>query len=355
MNQPEHAQGSFLPDFCGTRTVFIVILIAELLAIVLTLAQPPFVSNRLVDLAMYSLFIQWIALSCTAILCIFRQHFTHLDDHWVGIIAYFITLVISLIVTELAWWLQNQWPAADGYFRYGHNAFILRIMGISAIVWALTFRYFYVQHQWKKQIRLEADARFQALQSRIKPHFLFNCLNTIASLVRRDPKLAEESIEDLADLFRISLQNVHQASSLQDEIAFCNRYLRIEQHRLGERLKTEITIPDVAPEVKLPILSLQPLVENAIYHGIEPLPEGGLIRIQAARDNGFLRIRIENPVILEPDKLSGHAGNRIAQENVRQRLNAFFQREDLLEVRQADGLYQVIVSIPLSHEDPDRR
>lgn len=354
MNQPDHAQGSFLPDFCGTRTVFIVILIAELLAIVLTLAQPPLISNRLVDLALYSLFIQWVALSCTAVLCIFRQHFTRFADHWTGIIAYGITLVTSLLITELAWWIQNQWPVADGYFRYGHGTFLLRIMGISAIVWALTFRYFYVQHQWQKQTRLEADARFQALQSRIKPHFLFNCLNTIASLVRRDPELAEESIEDLADLFRISLQDVRQASSLQDEISFCDRYLRIEQHRLGDRLKTEIQIDGISPDVKLPILSLQPLVENAIYHGIEPLPEGGLIRIHGARDNGFLKIIIENPVVPELGKHMGHTGNRIAQDNVRQRLNTFFQREGLLEVRLTDNLYQVIVSIPLTHENPNR-
>ena len=354
MNQPEQTQGTFLPDFCGTRTVFIVILIAELLAIVLTLAQPPFVSNYWIDLAMFSLFIQWVALSCTAILCIFKQHFPGLADHWVGIIAYFITLSTSLLVTELAWWIQSQWPAPDGYFRYGHITFLLRIMGISAVVWALTIRYFYVQHQWQKQARSEAEARFQALQSRIKPHFLFNCLNTIASLVRSDPKLAEESIEDLADLFRISLHDVRQASSLQDEINFCNRYLRIEQHRLGDRLNIDIQIDDVSPDIKLPVLSLQPLVENAIYHGIEPLPRGGLIRLHAARDDGFLRITIENPVNPVPSKYGGRAGNRIAQENVRQRLNAFFRREDLLEVRQTDQLYQVTVSIPLAHENSDR-
>ena len=354
MNPSDHTQGSFLPDFCGTRTVFIVILIAELLAIILTLAQPPHLLNHLVDLALYSLFIQWVALSCTAILCIFRQHFTTLDDHWVGIIAYFITLITTFIVTELAWWVQSQWSISDGYFRYGHTTFLLRIMGISAVVWALTFRYFYVQHQWKKQTRLEADARFQALQSRIKPHFLFNCLNTIASLIRHDPKLAEQSIEDLADLFRISLQDVNQDSTLQDEISFCKRYLRIEQHRLGDRLKTEIHVDNAPLDVKLPVLSLQPLVENAIYHGIEPLPEGGLIRIRASRENNFVNVVIENPIMPDFEEYSRHKGNQLAQDNVRQRLNAFFQQQDLLEVRQTDNSYQIIVSIPLTHENSNR-
>ena len=133
---------------------------------------------------------------------------------------------------------------------------------------------FYIQHQWRKNIESEADARVQALQSRIRPHFLFNCMNTIASLTRKDPKLAEEATEDLADLFRVSLQEAKRMSTVAEEISLCKRYLRIESHRFGDRLKTVWETDNLPEHAQLPNLTLQPILENAIYHGIEPLTEG---------------------------------------------------------------------------------
>jgi two-component system sensor histidine kinase AlgZ len=342
MSQNSPYPASFLPDFCSVRAVFVVILLAQLLAIILSLANPPYSYNHLVDLAMNSLFVQWVALSCTAVLCLFRGQFGKYNDHWVATISYGITLIVTFIIAELAWWVLSR----EGYNfqRLSHTDFLLRIMVISAIVWALTLRYFYVQNQWRVQIEAESEARFQALQAKIKPHFLFNCMNTIASLIRSKPALAEQAVEDLADLFRASLQDTHKTSSLEDEVALCKRYLRIEQHRLGERLQVDWQLGTIPMETELPALSLQPLLENAIYHGIEPAPNGGRIRIHGHSDNNSVTIIIENPLFQGmPHKRSG---NQFAQNNVRQRLSSWFKQGDLLKVSQTDGLYTVTVTIP---------
>lgn len=346
MNRTTQIPESFLPDFCSARTLFVLILLAELLAITLSMARPPYAGDHLVDLAMNSLFIQWVTLSCTAILCLFRGQFQKYNDHWVAAISYGITLLVTLLIAELTWQILAKGPTAYDYSGYGHADFILRIIGISAIVWALALRYFYVQHQWRIRIRSESEARYQALQSRIKPHFLFNCMNTIAGLIRRKPALAEEAIEDLADLFRASLQDAQKPWSLQDELALCKRYLRIEQHRLGERLEVVWQITGIPGHISLPVLSLQPLLENAIYHGIEPSPAGGKVYLDAFVAEDIITITIENPVSHPRTSGKQRTGNHFAQENVAQRLASWFGKEGLLQVREDEHHYKVTVTIP---------
>lgn len=348
-NRPQ--QTSFLPDFCGTRIVFVVIILAELLAIILTLAQPPENPDYLYDLAIYSLFIQWIALSCIAVLCLVRNRIDQLGDLWLATVSYLITLLVSLVVTELAWLLFSSGGVREGIIDTGHPQFLLKSMGISAITWALALRYFYIRHQWGRRIKSESAARFQALQSRIRPHFLFNCMNTIASLTRRQPELAEQVIEDLSDLFRVTLSEVHGLSNLRDEIDLCRRYLRIEKQRLGERLQIEWHLQDIPDEASMPALILQPLVENAIYHGIELLPAGGTIRISGAVKGKLIEFTIENPV---PDSARAiQPGNRLAQDNVRERLTTLYNQDGLLQVTLDDHHYLAVIRIPFPYEDTD--
>lgn len=337
---------TFLPDFCNARMVFVVILLSELLAIVLTLAQPPYLDNLLFDLAMYSLFIQWVALSCTGVLCVGRRWLQNCSDYWAATISYALTLLVTIIIAELAWWVFSR-QAGYNNIRIGHATFLMPIMGISAIAWALALRYFYVQHQWRIRVASESEARFQALQSRIKPHFLFNCMNTIASLIRRNPSLAEEVVEDLSDLFRASLQDSQQICTLEDEIALCKRYMRIEQQRLGSRLKAVWELDGLPVDIRVPVLSIQPLLENAIYHGIEPVPEGGTINIRGARHTEGVQITIDNP--LQPGRQGdqGRTGNRIAQDNVRQRLASYFGKDNLLQVSQDKANYKITITIPV--------
>lgn len=346
-------QSSFLPDFCGTRIVFVTILTAELLAIVITLALPAYITDRISDLALNSLFIQWIALSSIAALCISRQYLNTLADHWTATLSYLLVLIVSLVITEIAWWLLYEWPARSGTSSQTHGMFLLRCMGISAIASALILRHLYVQHQWRRHIESETQARIQALQSRIRPHFLFNCLNAIAGLTRKQPQLAEEAIEDLADLFRVSLKDVQHLSTLDEELSLCKRYLRIETHRLGERLQTNWNVDQLPKNANLPALTLQPLLENAIYHGIELLPEGGIISIDGEFKANELTISINNPL---PPKMDTdpHAGNQLALDNVQQRISACFEDKGKLQVHIADNRFHVQVTIPYEHEDTDR-
>ena len=336
---------SFLPDFCTTRIVFVVVLLAELLAVILTLARYPDSGNSLMDLAMYSLYIQWIALSSVAALCVFRPYLNHLSDAWVAGLSYSVTILISLVITELAWWTVYR-----GGSEYSHGMFFVRCMGISAIVCALALRYFYVRHQWRLRVKSEAEARFQALQSRIHPHFLFNSMNTIASLTRSNPARAEQAIEDLSDLFRASLRDKPDGVTLAEEISLCRGYLNIEKLRLGERLALHWDIDGLPMNSRIPALLLQPLLENAIIHGIECLPEGGTISIAGSSDERDVCLTITNPLPAGTRQVR-QEGHHLAQENIRQRLHTLYGRADLLQAQSATGEYRVTVKLPLHHED----
>jgi len=188
-----------------------------------------------------------------------------------------------------------------------------------------------------------ADARLQALQARIRPHFLFNSLNAVLSLIRRDPKRAEHALEDLADLFRALMSDASQFTRLADEIALLERYASIEQLRLGERLRITWEIDAAPADALLPPLVLQPLLENAVYHGVEPSSTSGEILVQIERRGERVLARIENPFHPQHQHRSG---NRIALENIRERLVLFFDAEARIESVLDAGRYRVEIEIP---------
>jgi two-component system sensor histidine kinase AlgZ len=335
---------SFLPNFCSAEALFIVVLSAELLAMVLTLALPLYKEGLLFDLAMNSLFIQWIAITCVGLLCILKRYIATLTEKKAAAFSYLLILLVSFIITEIAWWSLYAYPDRVIPDQKLHSLFLIRSLGISAIVGAIVLRYLYVQHQWRKNIETAAMSRYQALQSRIRPHFLFNCMNTIASLTRKSPELAEQSVEDLADLFRASLLEPSELYEIADEWKLCKHYLRIEGHRLGDRLSVEWEIDSLPDDALIPQLSLQPLLENTIYHGIERLPEGGTISIRGKFKDNRLEITFSNPV---PDGIEDtHKGNKLAQENIRQRLITVFGKDSDLLIENKDDHYKVTVSLP---------
>ncbi len=188
-----------------------------------------------------------------------------------------------------------------------------------------------------------SEARLQALQSRIRPHFLFNSLNAVLSLVRRDPKRAERALEDLADLFRVLMQDSRSFVRLEDEIALLERYAAIEQLRLGDRLAIAWELETAPRDALLPPMVLQPLLENAVYHGVEPGTGVGRVVVHIERRGARVLARIENPYIEEHAR---RAGNHMAQENIRERLQLFFDAEARLATRIAGGRYVVEVEIP---------
>ncbi|NIR32189.1 MAG: sensor histidine kinase [Gammaproteobacteria bacterium] len=332
----------FLPDFCGIRTVFAVVVMGEMLAFVLALAGA---DNRWSSLALISLFIQWVGLSSAALLCACRRWLSLLENVAAGFVSYALILLVTLVLSEAAYWLVEKPLALPGAAEGWHQDFLLRNLAVSAIVGAVALRYLYVQHQWKINLESESRARIQALQSRIRPHFLFNCMNTIANLTRSQPALAEEVIEDLADLFRVSLSDASVPTQLARELEVCRQYLRIEGLRLGNRLAVEWHTDGLPGDALLPALTVQPLLENAIHHGIEPQPQGGLVRLVAERHRDSLRLSICNSVP-SSEEGPGPTGNRLAQDNVRQRLHAFFRGRGTLRVEPAEGEYRVHLDFP---------
>ncbi|MBL0423017.1 histidine kinase [Ramlibacter sp. AW1] len=197
---------------------------------------------------------------------------------------------------------------------------------------------------WRSKGRLPADttARLAELQARIRPHFLFNTLNTAAALVREDPARAEAVLEDLADLFRHALAEPGEAVSLSEEVDLARRYLDIEQVRFGDRLRVEWSLDPRAGAARVPPLVLQPLVENAVKHGVEPSAEGARLRISTERRGGAVVVKVANTVPAG----QGDAGLGLAQQNVRERLRLMHDVHALFQSGLQDGVYQVRLEVP---------
>ena len=336
---------TFLPDFCNIRIVFSVVVIAELLAIVLTLASSGSHDDKWGYLSLASLFIQWIALLSTATLCTLRPVLAQFSNSNAAMAAYALLLFITVIFSEIAYWVSINFGAGSLTIAMGHLEFLGRNIAICAITSFLMLRYFFLQYQLTRRIEAENQYRLQALQARIHPHFLFNSLNTIASLIRRQPHQAEEAVEDLADLFRHTLNDATARVPLAEELEITRRYLQIEQLRLGERLNVEWQIDPLPDDATLPSLTLQPLLENAIYHGVEKLIDGGVIRCLGSFDGKSLQLTITNPVA-DNSTESQRPGLNMAVDNIRQRLQAHFEEEGRLTINRPQGYYQVELRFP---------
>jgi two-component system sensor histidine kinase AlgZ len=190
---------------------------------------------------------------------------------------------------------------------------------------------------------VQAEARLAALNARIRPHFLFNSLNAVLSLIRARPQQAETALEALSDLFRAAMRDPGELVSLADEIALGRQYLELEHLRLGERLKAEWQIGEMPLDLPIPPLMLQPLLENAVYHGIEPAPEGGTVRIAIERRGEELRISIANPTA---GQVEHAAGNRMAVANIRERLALYYDLEARLDIEAGAEIYEVRITLP---------
>jgi two-component system sensor histidine kinase AlgZ len=188
-----------------------------------------------------------------------------------------------------------------------------------------------------------AEARLQALQARIRPHFLYNSLNAVLSLIRQEPRRAETALVDLADLFRVVMADNSELSPISREIELCRQYLELEQLRLGDRLKVVWRIDKMPPDALVPPLILQPLLENAVYHGIEPRVEPGEISIDIYKSRNQVHAVLRNPYSREGKH---HGGNKMALNNIRERLQLHFDAEGTLETRVGEDVYQVHIVLP---------
>ncbi len=215
---------------------------------------------------------------------------------------------------------------------------------LSAIVTGIVFYYLHLQQRaYSPAI---AEARLQALQARIRPHFLFNSINAVLSLIRNQPKRAETALEDMADLFRVLMADNRDLVPLAQEIALCRQYLALEKLRLEDRLQISWQIDNMPPDALIPPLILQPLLENAVYHGIEPMTEGGEIIVTIYTRHKELHISISNPYVAQNQH---HTGNKMALKNIKERLSLHFDLEATIKSEAKQNRYEVHIRLPLTH------
>jgi two-component system sensor histidine kinase AlgZ len=339
------ARVQWFPDFCRLPRIAAVLAIAELVVVIVRLAPHPGVSWSPVEFVAASAFALWLGLVIAVLFCKAGPELERLPPA-LGIAA---ALLLPLVIGAAgAWMVQGLDIGLGTHFTPPVSRrwqFLGSVAALSTLIAALTLRYFYVSEQWRSRVRAASKAEVEALQARIRPHFLFNSMNTIASLVRTDPATAERAVEDLSELFRAALGAGQGESTLGEEIAISKRYLAIEGLRLGPRLRVHWQVdPDAPSELRMPRLVLQPLLENAVLHGIAALPAGGDIRIEVAREPRRLRIEISNPALPARER---DGGNRHAHDSIVQRLAYHFGTEARLQRGFQDGIYRCQLTLPL--------
>ncbi|WP_447729871.1 sensor histidine kinase [Pseudoxanthomonas suwonensis] len=307
-------------------------------AAVLAIAQPGW-TDRWVYFGLACLIIQWTLLLALGGLYLVRGALARLRPLHVAGLALLALVASSSLVHVLAQGMVSVMvpgPLAPGWST-------LRVAGLTLCVGLMGLAVFY-NHWRATQLAVRAkQAQLESLQARIRPHFLFNTLNTGVALVRQRPGEAERLLLDLADLFRAALAGP-PTISLEDELALARRYLEIEQLRFGPRLRVAWKVPDRLPEVQIPTLSVQPLVENAIRHGIERSPEGGEVRIEVEADHAGVRIAISNSVSMRAGPPT--RGHQVGLSAVRARVQALTGNRGGVEIESTLERHVAILSLP---------
>ncbi len=328
-----------LPDFRNLGTALRIVLLANAFALVCVVARVGSVGELWQRMLLDSALLQPVLLSVLLALYALNNVLQRMS-YWrsvaaILLLAVGITLLFSLVGGELFAEI-NESP----HFLNG------RRMLLAALLAFVLLTYF----RWRAMAMSPAlqDARLQALQARIRPHFLFNSINAVLAIVRAEPKRAEAALEDMADLFRMAMSDAHDMVALKDEVALAQRYLALEQLRMGDRLRVRWQTEHMPQQALIPPLVLQPLLENAVYHGIEPLAGGGIIDIDIHEKGAQLYLSVSNPL---PGKAAQSDGNHLALSNIRERLSLLFDVEAEYRVERNDDSYHVHIVIPLCKPD----
>lgn len=325
----QNANASVLPNFRNLGILLRILVIVDgicLAAALLKTGEPLRLMEELIDMSALA---QPILLLSLLVLAAANDWLQKLR-YWYAIA---MLVAIELAVTTAVYYLGS------GVFK--HMGVLERYWLYALLVTGVLIGYFDLRGRALSPALTEA--RLQALQARIRPHFLFNSISAVLSLFRQDPKRAEQALEDLADLFRVLMADNRQLMPIGREIELAKQYLSIEQLRLGERLRVEWDIADMPAETLIPPLILQPLLENAVYHGIEPRSEPGVVGVRIHREGDQVHIVLRNPYREHNER---HAGNRMAFENIRERLALHFDAEASIRTHVSDDAYQVHIVIP---------
>jgi two-component system sensor histidine kinase AlgZ len=337
----------WLPDLCRLPRLATMFGVAELVVLVLALSPDGGTHWNVQRFVLASGFALWLALTIAVLLCASRRQLSRLPVAAGAVAAVASATLVALLGAAMLYALDRNLgfgaiPAGVGMGQFGIGS-----AAIAALITAIVLRYLYVIDGWQAQVRASARAQADALQARIKPHFLFNSMNTIAGLVRHDPLVAERAVLDLSDLFRAALGAGESDSSLREEVDLAERYLAIEALRLGPRLQVQWDCAEPLPwTLPLPRLVLQPLIENAVVHGVSRLPEGGCVRIELATSGDLLQRAVVNRAPA-PDGSAG-SGARHAQQSIGHRLAYAFGSRARMTAGWHDGYYRCELVVPMA-------
>jgi len=330
ISQKPEAPG--LPDFRSLGVVLRVLLGVNLLAAAAALVKAGSVQRWPAEVLAMAGSVQPVLLVTVALLAGSGSLLARLPLRTGQALVVAGSVVLTLVIEDV-WRFLGLQP--------GGGEALLRAAVLAAFTAGIMLLYFELRARAAQPANTEA--RLAALTARIRPHFLFNSLNAVLSLIRDDPRRAESALESLADLYRVLMRDPRDLAPLSEEIALCRQYLDLERLRLGERLRVVWEIAAVPDDARVPPLMLQPLLENAVYHGIEPAPEGGELRIRFARADDALLIELRNP--LPPAPRAG-SGNHMALANIRERLMLHYDLEARLLTEEREGAFHVTIRIP---------
>lgn len=323
--------GSRLPDLRNLGVCLRILIAVNLMALIAAILQASTLPQVIQRLAELSVLLQPILLLSLLLF--------YAASPWLKKISYSLGAAFIIGLELLLAWAAHQ-LGAD---LFGPDAMppLMRLWLLTVIVTLIMLGYFNLRQRALSPAI--SEARVQALQARIRPHFLFNSINAVLSIVRSEPKRAETALEDMADLFRVLMADNRDLVPLAQEIALCRQYLALEKLRLEDRLHIDWQIDNIPPDALIPPLILQPLLENAVYHGVEPMPDGGTLTINIQSTAKEVHIILSNPYLPQNDH---HAGNKMALKNIRERLSLHFDVEASLKSHAGKGLYQVEITVP---------
>ena len=325
-----NAYTSALPNFRNLGILLRILLIVDALAIAAALVKASTLAGAWSELLEMSAIVQPLLIVNLLALVLLNGYLQKLPYRY-GVWAVFaLSLALSLAAVALTQREYSEMPISLA------RCALLVLLTTAMLLAYLNFR----ERALSPAL---SEARLQALQARIRPHFLFNSINAVLSLIRQDPKRAEIVLEDLCELFRVVMGDGKELSPIAREIELCRQYLEIEQLRLGDRLKVAWRIENMPPDALVPPLLLQPLLENAIDHGIEPRVEPGEISIDIYSARQRVHAVLRNPYSPEG---SHHSGNKMALNNIRERLQLHFDAEATLDTRVREDTYQVHIVLP---------
>ena len=331
----------FFPNLYKGEGLLDIVLMTQLLSVIIVMAKSGLADFDWTLLGQVSLLAMGIALFSAVVLTLCEQFLTHSHPFRSALLAgALVMIVVGMCTVTAEQALIFTFP--DRQFSLSR---VYEIMIIAVIPMALLLRYLFVQQKMKVQEYAAREADIQAHQARIRPHFLFNAMNVIASLIGSDTEKAERAVEDLSDLFRSVLTGSQTLIPLREELSLCRRYLALEKMRLGDRLKVEWQISDYGDDVKIPCLTLQPVLENAVYHGIQLIQQGGKIEIKIKRLQDRLHIDVRNP--LNP-RIQHNKGRKMSMENVQYRLKAHFGPTAGMESEVMENYYTTHITYPVS-------